>query len=80
MSVCDLAITVSVAERTRIEAVATAVSRVGVRVERVIPAIGAIYGRGDEACMPAVEAVDGVERVRLAGRVQLAPSDPTIPQ
>lgn len=80
MSVYDIAITVAATERSRIEAVATAVSKSGLRVERVIPAIGAIYGRGDEACMAALEAVDGVERVRVAGAVQLAPFDPAVPQ
>lgn len=80
MAVRDMAITVAQARREEIDTVASAVRGCGVSVERIIPAIGAIYARGDEATMPQILAVSGVEAVREAGRVQLAPPDPASPQ
>lgn len=77
MAVCDMAIRV---KRSRIDAVAEAVRGLGLSVERVLPAIGAIYARGDMAAIDLVRAVDGVEAVREAGTVQLAPPRTGLPQ
>ncbi len=80
MATLDMAITVERSYRTSMDSVARDVSSLGVTVERVLPAIGAIYGRADEACLPRLREVSGVERVRPAGTVRLAPFDPGIPQ
>ncbi len=77
MAVCDLAIRV---KRSHIDAVAQAVRGFGLSVERVLPSIGAIYARGDDAAIDLIRAVDGVEGVREADTVQLAPPRPGLPQ
>lgn len=80
MSSCDLAITVERERRAEIDAIAGSLRALGLEVDRVIPQIGAIYGRGDEGCVAAAQRVAGVARVRLAGGVQLAPFEPHRPQ
>ena len=80
MATLDMAITVEHAYRASMESVARDVSSLGLTVERVLPAIGAIYGRGDESCLSRLREVSGVARVRPAGTVRLAPFDPAVPQ
>lgn len=80
MATLSMAITVTRERRATIEAVARDVSTLGVTVEHVLPAIGAIYGRADESCLAAVATLPGVARVRPAGEVRLAPLDPRLPQ
>ncbi|WP_324751774.1 hypothetical protein [Roseovarius sp. Pro17] len=64
----------------RIEDVQQRVSNAGVKVEHVIPAIGAIFGLCDDADMDSLRALNGVARVAQEGHVQLPPRSRDIPQ
>ncbi len=64
----------------KIEDVRQRVSNAGVRIERVIPAIGAIFGLCDDADMEGLRALNGVARVAQEGHVQLPPRSRDIPQ
>lgn len=61
---------------TAIDAVAAALERAGLRVNEVMGTVGVITGTADGAArFPAFEALDGVESVEVARKVQLPPPD-----
>lgn len=60
--------------------IAGKLSEQGFSVESVAPEIGAIYGSAEEALIPKLRAVQGVEEVRPEESVQLPPFSSSTPQ
>ena len=52
----------------------------GLHVERVIPAIGAIFGSCEESVIGKLKVLKGVVRVAPEGRIQLPPTSSNVPQ
>ncbi len=70
-------IVVSVDDRNlgRLDEIAAALERMGMKVEHRMPSLGTISGVADAATVEEIRAVAGVEAVEVARTFQLPPSD-----
>ena len=72
----DVTVLVADDHLAAIDEVAAALQRAGLRLDRVLPAAGAITGTIDDAAaMEALGAVEGVAAVEPAQEIQLPPPD-----
>lgn len=59
----------------RLDEIAAALERVGVKVEHRMPSLGTISGIADAAVIEGIRAVAGVEAVEVARTFELPPPD-----
>lgn len=62
------------------DSVCASATEAGLKVERLLPDIGAIFGSCDEADLRELAKLEGVLRVAPEGRFKLPPMSKDIPQ
>lgn len=62
------------------EAIRRCAADAGLNVDRMIPAIGVIFGSCEESVVGKLKDLKGVLRVAPEGRIQLPPASPKVPQ
>jgi hypothetical protein len=78
----DISIKVIVADShlAETEAFCDRLRGMGMRVDRMMPEIGVIFGQGDEALLPRLLATDGVQSAQPEAIFRVPPLPDDVPQ
>jgi hypothetical protein len=76
----EVKIVVDCKDDVGIENVRHRLAAAGVEVDRVMPAIGTIFGSCEDTEMEQLNGIEGVTRVQPEGTVKLPPFSPDVPQ